>query len=138
MFWLTFPLSLFSLSILLLPSFPWDVAPHHWVIGTRRFVTAWCSHFQGWKYRNGHFDTWRWPYQSSSDAVAHSWSKETWNLLLWKAKTSSITFYKGHSSVELTYAHWNMRNTSVSMANGSRQVFLAVRYRQLQMYHSHV
>jgi len=31
-----------------------------------------------------------------------------------------------------------MRNTSVSMADGSRTVFLAVRYRQLQMYHSHV
>jgi hypothetical protein len=40
--------------------------------------------------------------------------------------------------MELANAHWNMRNTDVTMADGSRQVFLAVSYRQLQMYHSHV
>jgi len=34
---------------LLIPSFSWAVAPRHWVIGTRRFETTWCSHFQGWK-----------------------------------------------------------------------------------------
>jgi hypothetical protein len=124
-------------TILMIPSISWDVVPHHWVMVTRRFETAWCSHFQGWTYLNGHSDAWIWRQQSSSDAIPHTWSKETWNLL-WKTMTSSVTFYKGLSSMELTNAHWNMRNTSVTMADGSRQVFLAVSYRQLQMYHSHV
>jgi len=125
-------------NILLIPSFSWDVAPHHWVISTRRFETVWCSHFQEWKYLNGHFDTWRWRHQFCSDAVPRARRKETRNLLLWKAKTSSFICYKGLSSMELANANWNMRNTGDTMADGSREVFLAVSYRQLQMYHSHL